>query len=307
MRIIDCHAHIASFDFLPKSFFNAWSQTVTRQLGFPEQNIDRVKELLFGLLNDTDADIWIEEKRNAGIEKSVLLVIDFGLAFDDVLPIQELTDKCIKIVQKNPHSFIPFFGIDPRRGLYGVTLFEQAITAGFKGLKLYPPCGFSPSDPSLFPYYKLCELQQIPVLIHTGPSSSLLSFKGCLPSDTDDAARMFPKVNFILGHAGVVNYKEASLMAQYRSNIYLDLSGFQCHIANDELYKALHYHLKSKVGRQLLFGTDWPIHRLANSQKQCVALLKEALHKVEAKPKEIDDIFYGNAAEILNLRKLVKK
>src|SRR5437773_2758306 len=83
-------------------------------------------------------------------------------------------------------------------------------------------------------------------------SASSLSFKRSSPLGVDDAALNFPQVNFILGHAGVTLYRQAALMAQYRPNIYLDLSGFQGELYQGQFKKILKHHLSRKVVRKLL-------------------------------------------------------
>src|SRR5207244_1241211 len=79
-----------------------------------------------------------------------------------------------------------------------------------------------------------------------------------------------PEVNFILGHAAVTHYQHAALLAQYRPNIFLDLSGFQMAINRNEFKTILSWHIARGLAKKLLFGTDWPIHRFWGSQRNWV-------------------------------------
>src|ERR1043166_9232201 len=287
--IIDCHCHIASERVLPPKFFEGWSQTISASLGYAAASgqEQRVKELL-------------QEMDLAGIDLAVLLVIDFGIVYKNLpLSIEELHLEHKKIIDRSDR-FIAFSSVDPRRGKEGVELFEKAVGEwGFRGLKVYSTCGFSPSDKRMFPYYEICSQRRLPVLTHVGPSSASLSFKRSNPLGVDDAALNFPKVNFILGHAGVTLYRQAALMAQYRPNIYLDLSGFQGELQQGQFKKILKHHLSRKVVSRLLFGTDWPIHRFWGGQAKWVNELKAYESEGLITQDDLQNIMSNNAKRIL--------
>jgi len=126
-----------------------------------------------------------------------------------------------------------------------------------------------------------------------------LSFKRSNPLGVDDAALNFPKVNFILGHAGVTLYRQAALMAQYRPNIYLDLSGFQGELQQGQFKKILKHHLSRKVVSRLLFGTDWPIHRFWGGQAKWVNELKAYESEGLITQDDLQNIMSNNAKRIL--------
>jgi predicted TIM-barrel fold metal-dependent hydrolase len=300
--IIDCHCHIASEKVLPSKFFDGWSETISANLGYTTKSDQevRVKALLRELNEDPQCTKLLKEMDTAGIDLAVLLVIDFGIAFANLkLTIEELHLEHRKIIESS-NRFIAFSSVDPRRGKDGLALFERAVTDwGFKGLKVYSPCGFSPSDKRMFPFYEICSQKGLPVLTHVGPSSSALSFKRSNPMGVDDAALNFPGVNFILGHAGVTLYREAGLLAQYRPNLYLDLSGFQGELNHDEFQKILKWHIARNLGKRLLFGTDWPIHRLWGSQVKWVDEIKSYESKGVISSDQLQDILAGNAKRLL--------
>jgi hypothetical protein len=240
---------------------------------------------------------------SAGIDLSVSLIIDFGIAFSDQFsPLEDVIRIHRKMAEKHPGRFLLFVGIDPRRGREGVELFERSIVEwGIRGLKLYPPCGYSPSSESLFPYYDLCAQHEIPVLTHIGPTTPRLSFRHTNPASVDQAAFRFPGVNFILGHAATVHRDEAALLAEFRPNIYLDVSGFQVEHRRGHWHETLAFHKEHGLLRKLLFGTDWPIHRQYGSQKKWVDVIQAAAKDGPLTEQEVGWICEDNPCEILGI------
>lgn len=296
--IIDCHSHIASPDILPREFFSGWSDTVGRMLPGPLAGNARLKELFAQMLNDPEAEALGREMDRAGISKTVLLVIDFGLAYPRArFDIEEVHQRHRRIMQRDDR-FVAFSGVDPRRGREGLALFEKAVGEwGFSGLKVYPPCGFSPSDPALFPYYEICAQRHLPVLVHIGPSASSLSFKWQQPLEIDTAAMNFPGVNFILGHGACTLADEGALLARFRPNLYLDLSGFQSE-GKTRLKRSLKRLCRMGLARKIVFGTDWPIHRFFTSQQGSVEMVR-SLAEDGLSAGEIEGILSGNFLALL--------
>jgi predicted TIM-barrel fold metal-dependent hydrolase len=303
--IIDCHCHIASHDLLPPPFLNGWARTIKANLGsrLDAQQEKRIDDLLYDLNEDPQCTKLLEEMDAAGIDMAVLLVIDFGVVFKQSRKsIEELHLDHKKVVDRS-QRFVAFSSVDPRRGREGVELFDRAINEwGFKGLKVYAPCGFSPSDEMLFPYYEICGQKKLPVLSHVGPTSSALSFKQMHPLSIDDAALNFPSVNFILGHAGVMLYREAALLAEYRPNIYLDLSGFQAELNKGGFKEILRWHISRGLAKRLVFGTDWPIYRLWGSQARWVNEIKACRDAGILSDEDADDILFNNMKSLLGLQ-----
>ncbi len=300
--IIDCHAHVASPKHLPPKFFEGWAKTVKRGLSrrLEPREEARLDQLFAGLNQDPDCSQMVKEMDAAGIDKSVLLVIDFGEVFGDIDVDLEALHRDVARIARETGRFVGFAGVDPRRGKTGLLLFERALRDwGMRGLKLYPPCGFSPSDRSLFPFYELCAAYRVPVLSHVGPTSSSLAFGHTHPQDLDAAAHAFPNVNFILAHAAVVWNREAAMLAEYRPNVYLDVAGFQREMQGGRFAEMMREHMRRNLGRKLLFGTDWPIHRMLGSQKMWVDHFKGLLVDGVLTAEQLQWIFEENARELI--------
>jgi predicted TIM-barrel fold metal-dependent hydrolase len=71
--------------------------------------------------------------------------------------------------QKKPGTVMPFLAVDPRRTGINELVKELILPGIFKGIKLYPPLGYLPVHPDLYPIYQLCIEHNIPVTTHTSP------------------------------------------------------------------------------------------------------------------------------------------
>lgn len=300
--IIDSHAHAALEQVLPVRFFDGWVDNLERLLPIDASPAQRAAlTAMFRAANqDPGCDKLVAEMDRAGIAKTVLLIVDFGYAYPDQLDaLENIYDLHRELMARHPERFIVFAGIDPRRGKAGVDLLERALRDwGFRGMKIYPPCGYSPDARELDPFYEVCAHHRVPVLTHIGPTSPTLSFKYTRPEHIEDAAFRFPGVNFILGHAGVTWRQEAAMLAGFRPNVYLDLSGFQPHWKRGELDEILAEHKKSGVLRKLLWGTDWPIHFLHGSQQQCVDAFRDCARRGVITDEELEWLFCRNAQRL---------
>jgi predicted TIM-barrel fold metal-dependent hydrolase len=275
LKIIDSHCHIASLEHIPRSFVAgvvANMMTVFAAQGVTA-NPSQLAEMYYQKMQDPLCNELVAEMEKAGISRSILLIADFTYAMKDCsLTIEESFQKHREVLSRHPGKFEVFGGVDPRWGKDGLALFERSLSEyGFRGFKLYPPCGFSPSDPALFPFYELCAQYKAPVVIHIGPTSPTLSFQHASPFLLDEAARSFPGVNFILAHGSVNFTEECAMMCRFRPNVFLDISAFQT-IPQDNA-AALKWTLSQGINHKVLFATDWPVFRLQGDQRRFVDMV----------------------------------
>ena len=271
-QVVDAHCHIASEDFIPAAFIAGAIQNISAALLAQGLAVDarRLRELFSMKMQDPLCDELVQEMDQAGIAKSILLIADFSFALGPgSIDIAESFERHRKVLLRHPGRFEVFGGVDPRWGRDGLDLFEKSLLEfGFSGFKVYPPCGFSPSDRLLFPFYELCRFHQIPVLLHTGPTSPVLQFKLSNPFEIDDAAREFPDVNFILAHGGVNFVEEATMMCRFRPNVFLDISGFQGNLGWDPDASLMRTLVSRDLNHKILFGTDWPVFSASRNPSQ---------------------------------------
>lgn len=304
--IVDCHCHIASEEHTPKSFIEG---SVTNMVAmFSAQGLPVTVKKLMAMfqskMQDPLCDALVAEMTRAGISKSILLIADFTYALKDcVLTIEESFARHRDVLLRHPGKFEVFGGVDPRWGKDGLALFERSlIEFGFRGFKVYPPCGFSPSDPALFPFYQLCADHQVPVLVHIGPTSPVLDFSVSSPWLIDEAARRFPSVNFILAHGAISFVEECVMMCRFRPNVYLDISGYQTTLGYDPSAQCVKNIVSLGINHKVLFGTDFPVFRLQGEQSDFLKpLLCENGALAELNERERSLVLHKNVERLLEI------
>jgi predicted TIM-barrel fold metal-dependent hydrolase len=302
--VIDAHCHIASVEHIPRSFIEGVAANMAVRMAAEGIEVPAAKlaDLYADKLRDHQCDDLVAEMTAAGISKAVLLIPDFTYALRDCqLTIEESFVKHYQAMQRHQGKLVVFGGVDPRWGRDGVDLFERFVAnCGFRGFKVYPPCGFSPSAAELFPFYEICAAWRLPVLIHIGPTSPVLSFQTSTPFDVDAAARQFPSVNFILAHAPVAFANECAMMCRFRPNVWLDVSGFQVVLPWDQKLTVIERLVNCGLTHKILFGTDWPAFRLQGTQQSFV----EAVTAEDGPLRELNEddrarFFGGNIERLL--------
>jgi predicted TIM-barrel fold metal-dependent hydrolase len=292
--IVDAHCHIASTKYTPESFI--WGAVAnTSQL--TESQKRRAGDLYLKRMQDHLCDELVGEMDAAGIAKSILLCADFTHALKDCqLTIEEMIRDHATVARRHPGRFFVFAGVDPRWGKDGVDLFERSVSRGdCHGFKVYPPCGFGPSDPLLYPYYEICSKYSLPVTVHIGPTSSVLAFDNGRPELIDKAARDFPKVSFILAHGSTYYVQECIMMCAYRPNVYLDVSAFESGSPED-----LRAMFRKGINRKILFGTDFPVFRMGGRQVDFIdPLLGDDGPLNELNEDDLERVMSGNVLRLL--------
>lgn len=300
--MVDIHAHLAYKDFFSNEFIEGISENTYEQLNEETKNVTSqsfLKKVVLNNLLDKDGSKLINQMDNAGIDKSVLLVVDFYYGkTGHVLSLEEIHKKHYEISQKWDGRFILFSGIDPRRGSDGLELFEKCIVDyNFRGLKLYPPCGFELDEEILYPYYEICNHYNISVLTHIGPSIKTMKNNFNFPESVLRAAEIFKNVQFILGHAGVLFFEQSLPLCKDRPNVNVDVSGFQLLKNNQPYLEQCMMEFFNSAPEQILFGTDWPMFNLNGTQKSWVDYFAK-MDKITS--RDLERFFSGNALRILN-------
>jgi uncharacterized protein len=301
--IVDAHCHIASEQHIPRSFIDGVVDNGVAALTAQGVRVTPAKLATAYLqkLQDPLCDELVAEMAAAGIERSVLLAADYTYALKDCrLTIEETFLAHHQVLKRHPGKFEVFGGVDPRWGKDGLALFERSLRElGFRGFKVYPPCGMSPSAPELFPYYELCAHYRVPVVVHIGPTTPALAFDTTYPFMLDLAARSFPTVDFILAHGSVSFVEECAMLCAYRPNVFLDISGYQATLktAADEAVRRV---VSRGLNHKVLFGTDWPVFRLQSDQRTFVEVVTaedgplSSINELEA-----DLVLHGNMDRLL--------
>jgi len=222
-------------------------------------------------------DRLIGEMDEAGIDKTVLLALDIGIAFSSDLTVRDYNDYVADIVREYPDRIIGFAGIDPRRGKEAVVELQRCFDMGLRGLKLWTLTGFYPDDESYYPLYEKVAELGIPMLVHTGSGPPGTYIKFNRPLYVDKVAVDFPEIKIIMAHIGAPWVDEAIAIVIKNSNVFVDISGWEPTLkaAPFVLCQAL-TQIKMATGslRQVLFGSDWPLFTPVMSLREWVEGIK---------------------------------
>jgi len=304
--IIDIHAHLADYDGVAEPFWDGWAEVSALRINRPLENVKRrLPEML-----DISGDMIVEDMDAAGIDKSVLLPVDWGLAryLGELKPsIEDINRIYADAVKKYPERLIAFAGIDPRRSGAAELVGQFLGEWGMKGIKFHTAAGFYPNDKVCYPLYEKASEHGVPVLLHTGEVPKPLYFKYCQPIYVQEVAMDFPDLPIILAHAGGCWYSEAVAICNSTTNVYLDVSVWQSRLFRPlEFYRAIRTLLDSVSWQRVLFGSDYPFLKLLVNQERWVKAFTEIPESVKEqgikfRDEEIAGIMGGNAASILAL------
>jgi predicted TIM-barrel fold metal-dependent hydrolase len=304
--IIDAHTHLCDYDTVGKVFCDSWAEISALRFNRPPEQVQRRLSELW----DISGDMIVKDMDAAGIDKSVLLPIDWGLVpqlGEPRLSIEEINKVYAEAVDKHPGRLIAFAGIDPRRNKAAEMVGTFLKEWGMKGIKFHPAAGFYPNDGACYPVYEKALEHGVPVLLHAGEVMKPLHFKYCKPIYAQEVAMDFPDLSIILAHTGGCWHQEAVAICSSSTNVYLDISLWQSRLLHPlEFYRALRALLDSVSWQRVLFGSDYPFLKLMVSQERWVKAFTEipdfiTESGIEFKDEEIKGIMGCNAARILGL------
>lgn len=261
--IIDCHTHIGKFNG------KEWA---------PEELIASMDE--------------------AGIDVS-LLIADFhsgrGTSIKKVLEIVKQYPR-LKAVGNITYSTI---GTDQMKKIRQHIKNKEIVAVKFYlGYE-----AFYPADKKLFPVYKMCAENNVPVIFHTGMLEG--SFKGLMryshPLNIDELANRFPDLKIVIAHMGNPWIMDCAAVVSRHKNVYVDCSGYFKEFSpiereEEKMFCEQLRQFKVFVGdfKKMLFGTDWPIY----SQKEYLKAVKSV--KMTGEEREL--VFYKNAQNLFNIK-----
>jgi hypothetical protein len=217
-----------------------------------------------------------------GIARAALLPIAFGLPFRD-----RLTESWLIAVERSGAGarLWPGASVHPRDPEKLVKLRGYAAR-GARIVKLHPAGQRCYADePGALEIYAECERLGLPVLLHAGRAGlepeSVLGYN--LPRHLEGALAAFPRLPFVLGHAGARDAGAVLALARAHPNAWLDVHGQAAGVLR-EILDAL-------GPERLLFGSDWPWYPQALS-------LAKVLLVTEGRPEARRAVLGGNAERL---------
>jgi hypothetical protein len=309
--IIDIHTHLFAKGWVPKEFFYGVARFITSSFakhGINETNKE-VGDSLIESSSDPEAESLLAEMEESGIDKSVILPVDFGFELGDTdVSIEEVNRKYAELAGKYPDKLIAFAGVDPRRKK-AVDIFSKCVEEwGMRGLKLHPCTGFYPNQKEVYKLLEKACLWNIPVIIHSGSMMAPLRSKYSQPVYFDDPATDFPDLKIIAAHSGgIFNYHQILSIMTVKLNIMVDISAWQIMAGKNMpvFCRALREIMDFAGADRILFGSDSPSFRSVMSNRDWVNLIRtlpsKAPEGIAFSEDEINSVLGGNAQRLLSL------
>jgi uncharacterized protein len=257
--IIDPHVHVLDYGHWPNEWWDfVAADWASKEPGrIPEMVRDRIEA---GLV-DPDGSRLIQHMNEAGVDLSVILPIDWGPDFHAEKSVEEINEHALVCVRRYPERLLAFAGIDPRRDHAAERLDRWLSSGAYKGLKLYPNCGFYPNDPRAKALYEVCLAHDVPVLFHTGDPLPVLSSEYGRPKHFWNVVRDFPALKIIMAHAGAPGeFDEALAVAAASDAAVLEMSVWLWDDSSEaDEVKTAHVvaQARDRIGiERVMFGTD---------------------------------------------------
>lgn len=145
--------------------------------------------------------------------KFVVLPMDMAYmgAGDSPKNIDEQHEELYQLSQHPQYGkqIIPFAAVDPRRDNMLSRLKILVEEKNFKGIKIYPPLGYSPNHSNLHPVYEYAQEKNIPIMTHCsrgGVKNKKLSAKESMvfadPDNYKEIMDKYPNLRICMGHCG---------------------------------------------------------------------------------------------------------
>ena len=203
---------------------------------------------------------WVAELDRRGVSRAALIA-----------SIPEDESSVEAAVAAYPARFFGYFMLDPTRpGALDRT--RQAFSRKqLHCLALFPAMhGYSITDPRLVPILECAADNRAAVFVHCGAMSmgvrkklglpSLFDMRYSNPIDLHPVALHFPQIRFIVPHFGAGYLREALMLADLASNVYLDTSSSNRWMSYDpaalDLRTVFRRALDVVGAGRILFGTD---------------------------------------------------
>ncbi len=222
----------------------------------------------------------IRHMRDVGVTQSLLLPIDF--------PFWSKNSERWLALTAGKGEIVCFGSVHPYQ-LGMRRRVKKLADMGARGLKFHPAVMLvGPDEKRAMKLYRYCAEYKLPVLFHCGPVDieTRLGRRKCQVRRYEKAIAENPDVDFVLGHAGALQYEEAIGFAKKYPNVYYEIAS-QSLPAVERLVGEL------PEGR-LMMGSDWPFYHPA------IGIAKMLL-ATESAPKARRAVLYDNAARLFRL------
>ena len=281
--IVDIHANLYHPKWYPKKFRDSLVRDFIKRQKTAGRTIEtsKAEKMLDSLLIDDDGTKTIKLMDKVGFDKKYIMIMDWGLALGEAdRSILQINEDILGICARFPDRIHGFAGIDPRRENAPEMLRRAINEWGAIGLKLHPTTGWRMCEENTHKLVSVAVECKMPVLVHIGKTTDVLSDKHAQPDDLVELATNFPNGNFIAGHSGYLQWPEFARNSQTPENLYFDISGWQ-ELVDGDFEKLTHLldGILSYFPRRVFFGTDGPFYsfNLVAAEKHWLSMVLDYL------------------------------
>jgi len=311
--LIDSHCHlIGSAEWLPQQLLNLIaSQLSVHVMGDPKKRMssEEFREKYFPKIWDPQGEQLLRKMDEVGIDKTVLVVSDFGFALGESPVSAERQNKAVAdLANKYPNRLVAFAGVDPRRK-NAVKIMEKCVKEwGVKGLKYHPDAGWDPNGRESYQLLERIQEWGVPVITHTGLFFPPLHSKHAHPLLLDDVCSDFPNLKIIAAHSGrTLWWETVANLARIHPNLYGDLAGWQTLARGNypRFCQLLRSYIDIAGVEKILWATDDPVYNIMIPTKEYVEIIRtlprNAPEGIKFTEEEVNAILGGNAQRGLEL------
>lgn len=312
--IIDMHIHVWDEGYQPEGYKQGMALGAATR-SWPPRDPATIRPRVMAGASDPEGELLIPELDRAGVDAAVAMVVDMGPAFGEEqdVPIDEVLAQHVRLMERYPGRFYAYFGRDPRRPDTPERFRDAVANQGFRGIKIYPPCGYRPDDEACWPLYETCIEFGVPALFHTGTASPPLDPGLVHPSLLSAVSRRYPELTVIYGHVGRPHWwRDILHIAGSNPNAYLELSQWHREASGDPAgFARILAEMRDSVGaHRILMGSDYSAGPRTTGDRSWYPGWIEYLRRlpergadygVSFSEEEIGLILGGNAERLLGL------
>jgi len=168
-------------------------------------------------------------------------------------------------VARAPHRLLFFASIDPGQTAFMEELHRCHQDLACRGVKIGPIYqGVHPLDDRYRAIYGYCQRHGLPLLAHMATTFSQgVPLDYARPAHMDQVACEYPELKLVLAHLGHPWEAEAIAAIRKQPNLYADISAL--YYRPWQFYHAMRLAVEYRAESKLLFGSDFPATKTADS------------------------------------------
>jgi predicted TIM-barrel fold metal-dependent hydrolase len=234
--IVDAHVHVWSPEYIPSGLRMSWAEAAVLRKGKPASSADEVYPRVSQDIVDPDAVHLRSAMDLAGIDRSVILGVDYGPEdwARPQVPSSAVMVRYDELCRQSEGRLSYAAGLDPRRAGAATRAREYLASDVCRGIKFYPPAGFRANDSVCDPVYQALVEAEKTAVFHTAAVRGRLMWSNAWPIHIADVQARFPDLRIVLAHAGYSAWwDECVALAASHPRTYLELSLWDREAAGD--------------------------------------------------------------------------